>query len=131
MLKLIAAGLASYVCLAAALVAHASEGRTTIAIAPALSSTDSFCADLQNQISAQRTRFSGWRCKQGPNVRGRQTILAWVTLTALGDKAHLSLMWLAETRPVVDALVIDVVNVPRYGYQPRNVRLAFQVADVA
>ena len=129
-LKFFAAALATYLCLATAVVAHGSDGRRTIAIARASTSVESFCADLQKEISAQGSRFSGWRCKQGPNIRGQQTVLAWVKLTRFGDQAHLFLIWLAQTQPVVDALVIDAVKVPRYGYEPRNVQRAFQIPDL-
>jgi hypothetical protein len=88
----------------------------------------SFCADLQTEITAQRTRFSGWRCKPGPTIRGHETILAWVTLTQSGGKAHLALIWLAKTKPVVNALLIDALIVPHYGYLPSNVQQAFRTA---
>jgi hypothetical protein len=85
-------------------------------MARASASAESFCADLQTEISAQRTRFFGWRCKPGPTIRGHETVLAWVTLTEFGGKPHLALIWLGKTRPVVDALLIDALIVPRYGY---------------
>jgi hypothetical protein len=90
---------------------------------------ESFCADLQTEITADRTRFSGWRCKQGPTIRGHETILAWVKLTQFGGKAHLALIWLAKTQPVVDAPVIDALIVPHYGYEPSNVQEAFRTAN--
>jgi hypothetical protein len=117
-----------HVCLAGAVVAQGSDGRTAIPMARASADAASFCADLQTQITADRTRFSGWRCKPGPTMRGHETILAWVTLTQFGGKAHLALIWLAKTKPVVDALLIDALIVPHYGYEPSNVRQAFRTA---
>jgi hypothetical protein len=128
-LTFLAVALATSVCLATAGVARGSEGRSAVTMARASTSSDSFCADLQNEISAQRFRFSGWRCKPGPNIRGHQTLLAWVKLTRFGGEAHLELLWLAETRPVRDALVIDALVVPHYGYEPNNVRQAFRIAS--
>jgi hypothetical protein len=99
-------------------------------MARASTSTESFCADLQTKITADRTRFSRWRCKPGPTIRGHETILAWVTLTQLGGgKAHLALIWLAKAQPVVDALLIDALIVPHYGYEPSNVQQAFRTAN--
>jgi len=121
--KFLAAVLATSVCLATSVAAHGSEARGA-------SSARSYCADLQREISAQGFRFSGWRCKPGPNVRGRETILAWVKLSRFGGKAHLELIWLAKTRPVLEAQVIDAANVPRYGYEPSDVRQAARIADV-
>jgi hypothetical protein len=119
------------VCLVAAVVAaQGSEGRTAVATARASTSAASFCADLQTQISSQSVRFSGWRCQPGPTIRGRETILAWVILTSRGGRANLALIWLAKIEPVVDAPVIDLVDVPRYGYEPDNVRRAFRTSDV-
>jgi len=126
----IAAALATYVCLAATVAAQGSEGRKAIAIAAASAGAESFCADLQREITAERTRFSGWRCKPGPTIRGHETILAWVKLTQFGGAAHLELIWLARTRPVVDAQLIDALIVPHYGYEPSNVLQAFRMADV-
>jgi hypothetical protein len=128
--KLCAVALATYVCLATVVVARGSEGRSAVVTARATTAVESFCGELQRQISAQRMRFSGWRCKQGPSIRGRQTILAWVNLTRSGGETHLALIWLAETRPVVDAPVIDVVEVPHYGYEPSNVQHAFAIGGV-
>jgi hypothetical protein len=99
-------------------------------MARASTSAESFCADLQRDITAQRTRFSGWRCKPGPTIHDHQTILAWVKLTQFGGEAHLELIWLARTWPVVDAQLIDALIVPHYGYEPSNVRQAFRIADV-
>ena len=126
--SLVAASLATYVCLATAVVAHGSERR--IAVARASTTTDTFCADLQTDISAARFHFSAWRCKPGPNIRGQQTILAWVKLTRSGGDAHLELIWLAKTEPVLDAQVIDAAIVPHYGYEPSDVRRAFRIAEV-
>jgi hypothetical protein len=128
--KLLAAALATSLCLATAVVAQASEGRTAIVGAHASAGAESFCAGLQKEISSERFRFSGWRCKPGPSIRGNETILAWVTMTHLGDKSRLVLLWLAKMEPVVDAPVIDVVNVPRYGYEPSNVQQAFRMPAV-
>ena len=94
-----------------------------------VASAASFCADLQEEIRSQSIRFSGWRCKPGPNIRGNETILAWVKLTNVGGRANLELIWLAKMQPVADALVIDAVIVPGYGYEPSNVRRAFRIAD--
>ena len=127
-LKLLAAALATYVSLATAVAAQGSEGHGGVAIARASTGTESFCAELRNDISAERFRFSGWRCKPGPRIGGHETILAWVKLTRLGGKANLELIWLAKTRPVLDAQVIDAVNVPHYGYEPGNVQQAFRIA---
>jgi hypothetical protein len=124
-LKFLAPAVATYVCLATAVVAQGSEGRKAIATARVSNTAELFCADLQKEISAQRFRFSGWRCKPGPNIRGHRTILAWVKLTQFGGTAHLELIWLAETEPVLDAQVIDAVTVPRYGYEPSDVRRLF------
>lgn len=125
----LAAALATYVCLASAVVAQGSEGRTANVTARASTSAASFCADLQEEIRSQSIRFSGWRCKPGPNIRGNETILAWVKLTNVGGRANLELIWLAKMQPVADALVIDAVIVPGYGYEPSNVRRAFRIAD--
>ena len=125
----IGAGLATYVCLAA-VVAQGSEGRTAVAMARASTDAELFCADLQREITAESTRFSGWHCKPGPTIRGHETILAWVKLTRFGGEAHLELIWLARTRPVVDAQLIDALIVPHYGYEPSNVLQAFRAADV-
>ena len=108
--KFAAVALATYVCLATAGVARGSEGRSAVAVVRASTSAESFCADLQNGISAQGFRFSGWLCKPGPNIRGHRTILAWVKLTRFDGKAHLELIWLAETQPVLDAQVIDAAH---------------------
>jgi hypothetical protein len=124
----IAAALATCVCLAGAAVAQGSEGRTAITSARASTIAESFCAELQSQITAERTRFSGWRCKPGPTIRGHETILAWVKLTGFDGEAHLELIWLARTRPVVDAQLIDALIVPHYGYEPSNVQQAFRIA---
>jgi hypothetical protein len=129
-LKFLAVALAACICLATAAVAQGSEGRSGITMALASTSAESFCGDLQKEINAQRTRFSGWRCKPGPTIRGHETVLAWVKLTRFGSKAHLELIWLAETRPVADAQVIDVLIVPHYGYEPSDVQEAFRIADV-
>jgi hypothetical protein len=128
-MKLLATALATCVCLAGAVAAQAAEGRQAVVVGRTSTSAQSFCTDLQKEISSQRFRFSGWRCKPGPDIRGNETILAWVTMTHLNDKARLILLWLAKTEPVVDAPVIDLVNVPRYGYEPSNVLQAFRVAD--
>jgi hypothetical protein len=125
----IAAALAIFVCLAGAVVAQASEGRTDVATARASTSAESFCADLQRETTAEHTRFTGWRCKPGPTIRGHQTILAWVRLTQSDGKPHLALIWLAWTYPVVDAPLIDALIVPRYGYEPSNVQRAFRTGD--
>ena len=124
-----AVALATYVCLATAGVARGSEGRSAVAVVRASTSAESFCADLQNGISAQRFRFSGWLCKPGPNIRGHRTILAWVKLIRFDGKAHLELIWLAETHPVLDAQVIDAAIVPHYGYEPNDVQQAFRIAS--
>jgi hypothetical protein len=129
-LNVLAAVLAIVVCLAAAAVAQGSQGRYADTTAPVSSSADSFCGHLQDEISAQRIRFSGWRCKQGPDVRGHRTILAWVELTRVDEQAHLVLIWLAETQPAADAPVLDIVNVPHYGYESQNVKQAFRSARV-
>ena len=128
-LKFLAVALATSVCLATVGLARGSEGRCAVSMARASTSSESFCADLQNEISAQRFRFSGWRCKPGPNIRGHQTVLAWVKLTRFGGEAHLKLIWLAETQPVLDAQVIDALVVPHYGYEPNDVQQAFRIAS--
>jgi hypothetical protein len=129
--KLLVAALAISVALSTAAVAQGAEGRTAVPTAGASTSAESFCAHLRKEISSQRFRFSGWRCKPGPSVRGNETILAWVKMIHAGDRARLVLLWLARLEPVVDAPVLDVVNVPRYGYEPSNVRQAFRDAVVA
>ena len=127
-LRLLAAALATSIYLATAVVAQGSEGRRAVVFGRASTDAQSFCADLRKEISAERFRFSGWRCKPGPNVGGHETILAWGKLTQFGGKAHLELIWLAKTRPVLDAQVIDAANVPHYGYEPSNVQHAFRIA---
>jgi hypothetical protein len=127
----IGAALAACVCLATAVAAHATEGRSAVGMARASTSAESFCAELQNGIRAQRFRFSGWRCESGPTIRGHQTILAWVKMTQFGGKGHLELIWLAETEPVREAQVIDAADVPRYGYEPSDVQQAFRIAHAS
>jgi hypothetical protein len=126
----IAAALVMSVCLGSGVVAQAAEGRSATATADDSTAAESFCVDLQREITAERTRFSGWRCKPGPTIRGHETILAWVKATAFGGKPHLELIWLAWTQPVVDAQLIDALLVPHYGYEPSNVQQAFRIADV-
>jgi hypothetical protein len=128
-MKLLAPVLATCVGLAVTGAAQGSDGGSTIAMARASTSAESFCAALQREISAERFRFSGWRCKPGPNIRGHQTILAWVRLSQVGGRAHLKLIWLANTQPVLDAQVIDVADVPHYGYEPSDVQQAFRITD--
>jgi hypothetical protein len=131
-LNVLAAVLVIGICLAAAALAQGSQGRSADTTARVSSSADSFCGHLQDEISAERIRFSGWRCKQGPDIRGHRTILAWVELTRIGEQAqaHLVLIWLAETQPAADAPVLDVVDVPHYGYESQNVKRAFRSAGV-
>jgi hypothetical protein len=114
--------------LSLAAVAHGSNARSRDASGSATASAQTYCTELQGSISAQNLRFSGWRCKQGPTIDGRQTILAWVKLTRLGARTNLALIWLAETEPAVDAPVVDLVDVPHYGYEPSNVKTAFRAA---
>jgi hypothetical protein len=127
---LLGLAVATYICLAIAVAAQGSEGRAAGATAAASASAESFCADLQREIWSDSVRFSGWRCKPGPTIRGNETILAWVKLTNPDGKANLQLIWLAKWQPVVDAPVIDALIVPHYGYEPSNVRQAFRNAGV-
>jgi hypothetical protein len=112
--------------LAFAALAQGSNARSIGATGLASATAQSFCAGLEQGISADMFRFSGWRCRQGPAVRGHETILGWVTMTKTGGSAHVELVWLVETQPVLDAQVIDARNVPRYGYEPSDVRAAFR-----
>jgi hypothetical protein len=116
----------AWIALAFAAAAHGSDARGGAVAGPASTGAQDYCADLQEGINAERFRFSGWRCKQGPAVRGLETILGWVTMTESGGKAHVELVWVVETEPVEDAQVIDARNVPRYGYVPGDVRAAFR-----
>jgi hypothetical protein len=128
--RFLAAVLVSCVCLTTIAVARGAEGRTGLAIPRLSVETESFCAALRSGVNAQRFRFSGWRCRPGPSIRGHETILAWVKLKQFGGGEHVELLWLAKTTPVLDAQVIDVAAVPHYGYEPHDVRRAFQIADM-
>jgi hypothetical protein len=107
-------------------VAYGSNAGGSDATGSASTTAQIYCAALQQGISARTFQFSGWRCKQGPSVRGHQTILGWVTMTATDGSAHVELVWLVETQPARDAQVIDARNVPFYGYEPSDVRDAFR-----
>lgn len=107
-------------------IANASDARSGKASAPASSSAQAYCAELQQGISAQTFQFSGWRCKQGPAMRGLETILGWVTMTQSSGTTHVELVWVVETQPVQDAQVIDARKVPSYGYEPSDVTEAFR-----
>jgi hypothetical protein len=116
----------AWIALAFVAVAHGSTARTGDATGPASITAQSFCAELQQGINAETFRFSGWRCSQGPAMRGFETILAWVKMTKRHGEAHIELLWVAETEPVQSAQVIDARKVPGYGYQPSDVREAFR-----
>jgi hypothetical protein len=127
-MKILAATLPVCACvgLAFAVTAPVSDASSGDATGPASTSAQTYCAELQQGIGSQTFRFSGWRCKQGPGLRGHQTILGWVKMTEPGGKSHVELLWVAETEPARDAQVIDARKVPRYGYEPTDVRAAFR-----
>jgi hypothetical protein len=117
--------------LAFAAIAHSSNARSNDASGSASTSAQTYCDELRQGISAQGYRFFGWRCKQGPNIRGQQTILVWVKLvklTRMSGRADIKLIWLTETQPVLDAPVIDIITAPHYGYEPSNVTKAFRTS---
>jgi len=107
-------------------VAHGSNEHTGDALAPTSTSARHYCVDLQQGTSAESFQFSGWRCSQGPAVRGYKTILAWVKMTRPSGDAHVELVWVVETEPARNAQVIDATKVPHYGYVPSDVREAFR-----
>jgi hypothetical protein len=114
------------VALAFAATADGSNAHSGAATSPASTGAQLYCADLQQVTSVQGFQLSGWRCKQGPLMRGYETILGWVTMADTRGKAHVELVWLVEMRPARDAPVIDARKVPYYGYEPTDVRAAFR-----
>jgi hypothetical protein len=118
----------AWAALALVSMAQGSNAHSGNATGPASTTAQTYCAELQHEIGAQGYRFSGWRCNQGPNIRGQQTILAWVKVTRITGTAELKLIWLAESEPARDAPVIDVISAPQYGYEPNNVTKAFRMA---
>ena len=120
----------AWLALALVALAHGSSAGSGEGMHSVLSSVGTYCAHLEQRISAERFHFSGWRCSQGPTMRGYETILAWVKLTRPDGAAHVELIWLVETEPVENAQVIDAMIVPGYGYQPSDVREAFKAPRV-
>jgi hypothetical protein len=126
--KLFAATLpaCAWFALAFVAVAHGSDTRGRDTTASASATVQTYCADLQDKISADTFQFSGWHCKQGPVMRGLPTILSWVTMTRADGRQNVELIWLVQMQPVEEAQVIDARGVPYYGYEPSYVKAAFR-----
>jgi hypothetical protein len=116
----------AWVSLVLVATAHGSDARGREATSPASATAAAYCAELQDAIRADTFQFSGWRCKQGPQMRGLQTILGWVTMTRKDGRQNVELIWLVEMHPVEEAQVIDARGVPYYGFEPSYVRAAFR-----